>query len=134
MDNVIVEGKIKIPYRWPAGRAGGRFLALLRDEGRLVGLRCPKCRRVSVPPKSRCLTCRVSGEEWVPVGPAGEVTTWTVSGDRVFALVRLDGADTALLHILLDVKAPRTGMRVTAVLAEKRTGEITDLKGFRCVP
>ena len=134
---VLVEGRIRIPYRWPAGRAGSRFLTLLRDEGRLIGLRCSRCRRVFVPPRARCLSCHVPCEEEVGVGPEGEVLAWTVSRraspPAVLALVRLDGADTALLHVLQGVEpaAVRRGLRVRAVFAETRRGHITDLDGFR---
>jgi uncharacterized OB-fold protein len=136
---VLVEGRIRIPYRWPAGRAGGRFLALLRDEGRLTGLRCSRCRRIFVPPRARCPSCHVPCEEEIGVGPEGEVRAWTV--DRrvtppvVLALVRLDGADTGLLHLLKGVEPTkiRRGLRVRAVLAETRRGQITDLDGFRPV-
>jgi uncharacterized OB-fold protein len=136
---VMVEGRIRIPYRWPAGLAGSRFLALLRDEGRLMGLRCPRCRRVFVPPRTKCLWCHVSCEEEIGVGPEGEVLAWTVSRraspPAVLALVRLDGADTALLHVLQGVAptAVRRGLRVRAVFAETRRGHITDLDGFRPV-
>ena len=125
MDNVepvLVEGRIKIPYRWPAGAVGGRFLDVLRNEGRFVGLRCPSCRRVIVPPRPRCLACRVPSEDWVTVGPEGCVTTWTRRPAGVFALVRLDGADTAILHLLVDVDEPHSGMRVTPVLRDGLLG------------
>jgi uncharacterized OB-fold protein len=139
---LAVEGRIKIPYRWPAGRVGGRFLRALRDEGRLLGLRCEACGLVAVPPRPLCPSCRAglrdaADEAWIDVGPRGTVTTHTVrrggSGQEVLALVQLDGADTALLHRLLDVPvgAARSGMRVVAVLAEERVGAIGDLAGFR---
>lgn len=136
---IAVEGRIVIPYRWPAGRVGGRFLEVLRDEGRLLGLRCPACGLVAVPPRPRCPACRAESDDWVPVGPQGTVTTFTVrrSTDppEVLALIQLDGADTALLHRLLDIEpsAVRCGLRVAAALADERTGAIGDLAGFRVV-
>jgi len=119
---LVVEGRIKIPYRWPAGRVAGRFLEVLRREKRLEGLRCPKCNRVTVPPRPRCPTCRATPEERVTVGPAGTVTTWTRRPVGLLALVQLDGADTAILHRLIDVDQPRTGMRVTAVMEDELLG------------
>ena len=119
---VLVEGGIKISYRWPAGRVGGRFLEVLREEKRFEGLRCPRCGRVAVPPRPRCLACRVPSEDRVTVGPLGTVTTWTRRPRGVFALVRLDGADTAILHRLLDVERPSSGMRVTPVLDDGLIG------------
>ena len=139
IEPIVVEGRIRISYRWPAGRAGGRFLTLLQAKGRVFGLRCPKCRKVTVPPRPRCSSCRTACEEWVPVGPDGTVTTWTICRRNpqptVLALIRLDGADTALLHRLVEVEPEtiRSGMRVTIVLAKERRGHITDLAGFRPV-
>jgi uncharacterized OB-fold protein len=50
-------------------------------------------------------------------------------------LVRLDGADTALMHFLVDWgdRPLAIGERVEAVLQPKarRTGSILDLRGFR---
>ncbi|MBI2899837.1 MAG: OB-fold domain-containing protein [Planctomycetes bacterium] len=140
VEPVAVEGRIRIPYRWPAGRAAGTFLSLLAAEGRLVGLRCPTCRRVAVPPTARCNSCRAACEEQVPVGPGGSVTTWTLSRrtspPQILALVRLDGADTALLHRLIGLKPEdvRSGMRVEAVFEKDRRGSILDLAGFRPAP
>lgn len=133
VEPVIVEGRIRIPYRWPAGKAGGQFLYLLQTEGRLLGLRCPQCNKVTVPPRPRCLACKVGCEDWIPVGPDGVVTTWTRSGPHIFALIQLEGANTALLHTLIETKQPQSGMRVTAVLQKDRHGLITDLAGFRPV-
>jgi uncharacterized OB-fold protein len=50
-------------------------------------------------------------------------------------LVKLDGADTVLLHRLIDLSgSPEIGMRVRAVLAEGRTGSIFDVEGFAPTP
>jgi len=82
--------------------------------------------------------------EAVEVGPEGQVTTWAWVEeplpqhplDRPFAwvLVTLDGASTALLHIL-DVPGPdrvRSGMRVVADFRpdDERVGAISDIRAF----
>ncbi len=141
---IVCPGRIKIPYRWSAGRAGTHFLQALRDRAQIVGLRCPKCRRVSVPPQPHCPACAVPGTEWVDAGPQGTLTTWTVVRESVpgvdpmpvpyaFGAVRLDGADTDLVHWILDAPPSdlRAGMRFEAVFAESRRGDIRDLRGFR---
>jgi uncharacterized OB-fold protein len=53
----------------------------------------------------------------------------------VYAVVKLDGADTGLVHILGEVKPEevKEGMRVKAVFAEERTGKILDVKCFKPV-
>ena len=132
VEPVLVEGRIRIPYRWPAGRHGDRFLRALRDEGRLLGLRCPRSGRVLVPPPPDRPGRTIVEADWVEVGPGGVVETFTVRGDEVLALVRLDGADTALLHRLVDLEpsSVRVGLRVRAAFAPERTGSILDLRGF----
>jgi hypothetical protein len=76
------------------------------------------------------------------VGPAGTVLTWTWLDrplpaqplDRPFgwALIRLDGADTAMLHAVDagSAAAMRTGMRVRPRWAEERAGSIRDIECF----
>lgn len=143
---LAIPGQIKIPYRWSAGRAGSAFLAALRDRARILGARCPRCRQVSVPPRPHCPACAVACTETVETGPLGTLTTWTVVREEfpgidvmpvpyAFGAVRLDGADTALVHLLgeIDPGAIRTGLRVEPVFAPVRRGHILDLRYFRPV-
>ena len=51
-----------------------------------------------------------------------------------YALVQLDGADGALLHIIKhDLDRLQTGVRVQAVFKEEREGSIRDVDCFRIV-
>jgi uncharacterized OB-fold protein len=80
--------------------------------------------------------------ELVEVGTSGVVTTWSWAAeprahqplDRPFAwaLVKLDGADTAMLHAVDagDMAKMSTGMRVTARFATERSGNIRDIACF----
>jgi len=79
--------------------------------------------------------------ELVEVGPSGTVLTWSwmpepLDGQplpRAFAwaLIRLDGADTALLHAVdADHDAMATGMRVRPRWADDRVGSIRDIACF----
>lgn len=96
-------------------------------EGRLIGQRCPLCRKVYIPPRGACPTCGVPTEENVELPARGTVTTFCIVnvpflGQRitppyVAAYVLLDGADIVILHLVLGC-APadvRMGMRVRAV-------------------
>ena len=79
----------------------------------------------------------------VEVGPGGELVSWTwVDPPRSqspwgqphgLGMIRLDGADTAMVHGLL-VERPEAelsvGMRVTAHWRPEREGHIADLEGF----
>lgn len=69
-------------------------------------------------------------ETWTWVDPPRPGSPW--DGPHGLALVRLDGANTPMLHgVLVDsVGDMATGMRVEAVWREERVGHITDLLGF----
>ncbi|MBW8487576.1 Zn-ribbon domain-containing OB-fold protein [Actinomadura parmotrematis] len=136
-------------YTRSVGPVIGRFLSELRD-GNLVGVRT-RAGRVLFPPLEYDPDTgdAVTGE-FVPVGPVGTVTTWSWVAhpraehplDRPFAwaLIRPDGADTAILHALdagvlePGAAAPkhlRTGMRVRAQWKDDRVGDINDIAAFR---
>ncbi|MGN6609158.1 MAG: Zn-ribbon domain-containing OB-fold protein [Jatrophihabitans sp.] len=96
-------------------------------EGRLVGQRCPKCRKVYIPPRGACPVDGVPTDEDVELPDRGIITTFCIVnvpfiGQRiqppyVAAYVLLDGADIAFLHLILECDAAdvRMGMRVEAV-------------------
>jgi uncharacterized protein len=141
---VIYRGSMRIPYRWAAGLTATRFYREIAESKKIFGTRCAKCSRVLVPARKSCSRCFADTEEWVEVGPAGTIETFTVvryevpSQSRlpqpaVMALIRLDGADTAFIHRIGEVDAERvkTGMRVTAVFASQPAGQILDIEYFK---
>jgi len=98
--------------------------------------------RVHVPPAEYDPVTFSPPEELVEVGPEGTVLTWSWQPearegqplDRPFAwaLIRLDGADTGLLHAV-DAGTPdamSTGMRVSPRWAAQRSGHIRDIECF----
>jgi uncharacterized OB-fold protein len=103
-----------------------RYLLALQ-QGRLVGQRCPVCRKVYIPPRGACPVDGVPTEEEVTLPDRGIVTTFCIVnvpfyGQKikppyVCAYILLDGADIAFLHLILDCPAEdvRMGMRVEAV-------------------
>lgn len=128
---MIREEAIRIPFRYAAGAAGSRFLTALRDERRILGARCGACARVHAPLRSFCAACGAGPLEEVEVGPGGAVQAWTERGGALFALVKLDGADSALVHrLLVPAEAVRRGMRVRARFADERRANILDIAGF----
>jgi uncharacterized protein len=96
-------------------------------SGRIVGRRCPACRKVYVPPRGTCPADGVPMTEDVELPATGTVTTFCVvnvayPGQRVTppyvaGAVLLDGADIAFQHLILgcDTGEVRMGMRVRAV-------------------
>jgi len=126
-------------YRRSLGPVVGSFLTSLRD-GKIEGVRLSDG-RVLVPPTEYDPATSDPVGEAVEVGPAGTVTTWTWISephagrhplDRpfAFALIRPDGADTAMLGAVA-VGSPAqmsTGMRVGPRWKAERAGHMTDIE------
>ncbi len=131
-----------VAFRYTPGVGNGGFLAGLRDGGTLLGSRCSACAVTYMPARSFCERCLAELAADVPCGPEGSLESWTtlwidVDGRTLaeperFALVRLDGADTVVLHRLLDHDGwePAIGDRVRTMLRAERGGSILDIDGF----
>ncbi|MFJ4777825.1 Zn-ribbon domain-containing OB-fold protein [Streptomyces sp. NPDC088762] len=131
---------VEFPFTRSLGPVQSAFLTGLR-EGVVLGVRTSDG-AVMVPPVEYDPVTAEEIRELVEVGVTGTVTTWAWNAsprpqqplDTPFAwvLVRLDGADTALLHAL-DAPGPdavHTGMRVRIRWAADRSGAITDIACF----
>ena len=131
---------LEYPYKRSLGPVIGRFFTSLR-EGRIEGIRTADG-RVIVPPTEYDPETSEALSEFVEVGTSGVITSWAwVTRPRpnhplqrpfAWALVRLDGADTAMLHAV-DAgsdAAMKTGMRVRVRWAAEREGGIKDIECF----
>jgi uncharacterized OB-fold protein len=119
----MVTTPVRLHYEHSASAEESRFLRGL-VQGRLLGQRCPACRKVYIPPRGACPTDGVPTEEEVELPDRGTVTTFCIVivpflGQRikppyVAAYILLDGADLAFLHLVLGCAAEevRMGMRV----------------------
>ncbi len=117
---------VTLDYLYAASPEESAFFRGL-EQGRILGQRCPACRKVYVPPRSACPVDGVATTDEVELAHTGTVTTFCIVnvpflGQRitppyVSAYVLLDGADIAFLHLILDVPVEevRMGMRVEAV-------------------
>jgi len=128
-----------MPYRYHAGFYYSRFLKELRDNKRIVGVKCPQCSKIYVPPRIVCRDCFVKMEEFVPVSHEGTLLAFTVTnfpyidtttGEQkkipfTAAFIKLDGADSNIVHRLdeTDEKRIKAGARLRAVFSESRTGD-----------
>ena len=134
---------LQFPYRRATGPILGRFFTEIRDHRRFLGVKIASgkilCPPVDVDPDS---LEDLSVDDLVEVGPAGRVTSWTWLREprpgnpleRAFAwaLIRLDGADSSLLHAVDagSESVMRTGMRVTVRFRDERNGDIHDVVCF----
>jgi uncharacterized protein len=141
-----VSGSLRAPhvfaptYRHSTGGADRLFLSGLA-EAEIWGSRAADG-RVLVPPLDYDPETGAATEEFVRLGDVGVVRAWTwvaepgpeQPADRGFAyaLVALDGAAGALLHVVDvdDESAMATGMRVRADWRPTRVGSILDIRAF----
>jgi len=145
---------VKSDYSWDAGIAMGTYLEGLK-QGKLVGIRCPECRRTLVPPRAFCELCFRPLDEWVELSDTGRINTYSVSyvnwdasrrqTPEIPAVVEIDGASRgmAILHLIGDagdtLDAITSRLKIgTAVQAvwkppDEREGAITDIRYFRPV-
>ncbi|MFC9495800.1 Zn-ribbon domain-containing OB-fold protein [Streptomyces sp. NPDC056982] len=131
---------VEFPFTRSLGPVQSAFLTGLRERT-VLGVKTTDG-KVMVPPVEYDPVTADELRDLVEVEPTGTVTTWAWNPeprrgqplDTPFAwvLVKLDGADTGLLHAL-DAPGPdavTTGMRVRVRWATERTGAITDIACF----
>ncbi len=144
MDLVTIEGKWNFNYTYYAGESASRFFHELRENRRIMGTRCTKCRKLLVPARAYCDVCMSETDEWHEVGPEGTLETFTIITTAfpglpkppiVMAYVTLDGADTALINLvhgldLSDIEAAAQKLnalpRVRVKFVDEPQGRITD--------
>jgi uncharacterized OB-fold protein len=129
-------------YTRSLGPVLGPFMTALRDR-RILGARAADG-RVHAPPFEFDPVTASPPDDLLEVGPDGTVVSWTWLSEPLdgqplgrpfaWALIRLDGADTAMLHAVDPGPgghaAMRTGMRVRPRWADERVGSIRDIACF----
>jgi hypothetical protein len=143
IEKKVFRGKIKLTYKHVGGAYVERFFREIGKNKRIMGVKCPKCSKVYVPPKMICFECFEKMEEWVEVGNQGTVKGFTVvthstpvmplNPPFAYAIIALDGANTDFVHIIKesDPKKLKISMRVEAVFKEKPRKRILDIEYFK---
>ncbi len=139
----VQEGKLALPYSYFAGRVGSSFITTIRDQHQILGVKCNTCGKVFVPPRQTCERCMEDlRNNWVTLANTGEVVNHTVvcyddkhlprKAPFILAMIRLDGADTPMVHILEGIEGDKVkaGMKVGAVFSKKTTHTILDIDHF----
>ncbi len=142
----VVEGKLALPYTYFVGRAGSKFLTTIRDEKKIMGIKCGSCNKVYVPPRQNCDVCmEYIKDNWVDLKGTGEITNYTIvryedkhlpkKSPYVLALIKLDGADSPMAHIVegVDLDNVNIGMKVKAVFAEEPKETLMEIDHFEPV-
>ncbi len=132
----------RLDYVYTAGQAASRFLSNVTNK-RLMGQRCPICKKVYVPPRGSCPTDGVALEEEVELGHSGTITTFCVVNVQFYgqvmelpyvsALILLDGSDLPIMHLIQEIPADQVhmGMRVEAVWEDEVGPTLESIKYFR---
>lgn len=145
-DAFAIDGKMALPYQYFAGAVSSRFIVALRDEKKILAVCSARTGKTFVPPRQICdQTFERLDNHWAEVGPEGVVTGFTVIRYRepyqpkeppyVLALIKLDHADTAIVHIVEcgDPPGMRLGTRVRPIFSEERTDNILAIQHFEPV-
>ncbi|MET7393744.1 zinc ribbon domain-containing protein [Dactylosporangium sp. NPDC005572] len=143
-DLLVLPGNWNFDYQYFAGETASRFFAELRDRRRIMGRRCPSCRRLLIPARSYCDVCYVETGEWEEVGLSGTLEAFAIilahfpglpEPPLAIGFVTLDGADSAILNFvrgvdLTDADAAGARLlretRVDVVFSAEPAGRITD--------
>jgi uncharacterized OB-fold protein len=132
--------EIEFDYTRSLGPVLSQFMAALAER-RILGSRGADGRVHAPPFEYDPVTAEPPGD-LLPAGPEGTVVSWSWMPDPLdgqpltvpfaWALIRLDGADTALLHAVDagSAAAMRTGLRVRPRWSAARTGSIRDIACF----
>jgi uncharacterized OB-fold protein len=135
---------MEFPYRHSTGETIGRFLAGLKDQKKIWGQHV-QGQGVVVPPVGYSEVDGTAAREWIEVRNTGVVTACAIvhrpiprlhpfASPFAFVLVRLDGADTAIAHLVKDgLDRLCVGARVEAVWKPdgERVGSLRDIECFR---
>ena len=145
LEKKVYRGAIKVPYEHTAGAYVERFITEIGKKHKIMGIKCPKCGKVFVPPKRVCFECFQKMEDWIEVGSQGTLEGFTVVShstpvmplDPPFAygIIKLDGADTGFIHIIneRDPQKLKVGARVEAVFKEIPRKRILDIEYFKLI-
>ncbi|MBU2552212.1 MAG: Zn-ribbon domain-containing OB-fold protein [Proteobacteria bacterium] len=144
-----IETEVRLPYQLAYGATWTRFFEGLKEE-KIYGTRCEQCNRVLVPARTFCPRCFVDTTQWVEVSQEGVLRAYVLTNYSYFAqplkppfitgLIRLDGTDVNFMHLVGGFKMDsleavqakvQNGMRVKAVWAKNKTGNILDIRHFK---
>jgi hypothetical protein len=140
-----------MPYEWSVGKYGSRFFEEIRRHQRFIGIRCPSCRKVYMPPRRLCGPCFRELEDLVPLPNEGTIMAFSIvnypfldpeTGRQrpipyTYGYIKIQGSDSIFSHIIdeTDVEKIKVGMKVKAVFKrpEAMEGNIRDIEHFEIV-
>ena len=134
-------------YNYRVGQYIERYLDAFKDK-KILGVKCPACGKVFVPPHMFCGSCNEKLDDFVELSQEGTLENFTVGhitiekgqvsateSPYILGMIKLDGADSLLLAKVEGVSPGEveTGMRVKAAWKDKVEGNYLDLDHFEPV-
>lgn len=130
-----------------AGKLGSAFYITLRDDKKIMGVKCKACDKVLWPPRSTCGRCfsLLTEADLVEIGPSGVLQSFTMvmydepvmpkKAPFIFGIIKLDGADYGMTHFIGEAEYGqlKVGMRMQPVFKEKMVGNILDIDYFKLI-
>jgi uncharacterized OB-fold protein len=125
----MMDAATRLEYVFTAGVAMSKNLHGF-EQGKFIGQRCPKCKKVYVPSRGSCPTDGVPTAEIVELPNTGTMTTYCVvnvpfAGQSIeipyiCGQILLDGANLSFMGLIQEIPIDdiRMGMRVEAVWEE----------------
>lgn len=144
-------GDLAMPYEWSIGLYGSRFFQEIREKRRFLGIRCPKCKKVLVPPRRICGPCFQKLDELVELSDQGTIKAFSVvnypfidpaTGAQrpipyTYGYIKIDGSDNIFSHLINETDESRikVGMKVRAVFKDPADmeGNIQDIRYFEII-
>lgn len=144
-------GDMAMPYEWSVGLYGSRFFQEIREKRRFLGIRCPKCKKVLVPPRRICGPCFQKLDELVELSDQGTIAAFSVvnypfidpaTGKQrpipyTYGYVNIDGSGNIFSHLIneTDESKIKVGMKVRAVFKDTADmeGNIQDIRYFEII-
>ena len=58
-EEYIINWLTDLPYKYAIGKLAVKFFEVLKEEKKILGSQCPKCKKVNYPPRAICAKCMV---------------------------------------------------------------------------
>ncbi|MBV6494113.1 MAG: hypothetical protein LDLANPLL_02139 [Turneriella sp.] len=146
----MASGEAAQPFHYAVGLYGSKFLGELRDNHRILGIRCPSCEKVYVPPRQVCGPCYKEMHELVEVATHGKIVSYTIlrfqfldpeTGEKKpvpygYGFFKLEGADNYFQHFMevpKDESRLYIGARVKAVFSDEKHDSLKVIRHFTLV-
>jgi len=139
-------GHMETDYIYTLGITGEKFFTEIKENGKILGVKCKRCEKVYVPPRMYCEDCysEIPLDEWIEVPASGIVKLQTVVTidsygkklvkPRIIGMIKIDNTDGLLLGVIKteNIEEDLRGKQVKAVFQtqSKREGTLKDILYF----